>query len=786
LKVIIVAILLVLIQPAYSQTVISGYIDDSSSKEILPGVHVYDVNTGRGVVSNPFGFFSISMESTDSTCLAFSYVGYETKYVRLNARISQILNVSLKKGLILDEVSITSAESFISEPVNKTLISMDLVQRMPSFLGEPDVLRAIQLLPGIQGGKEGTSGIFVRGGSPDQNLILFDDIPLYQVNHLAGFLSVFIPDAIKSVDIYKGGFPAKYGGRLSSVLDIRSKEGNMYSYSGNITLGIISSKFTLEGPIIKEKTSFLFSIRRSMIDIPVRGYQLLKTQGKYSPGYTLFDYNLKLNHIVNNSNRLYLSMYSGRDRLLIKQNDFNTRPEIPFKLKNITDTNWGNQCFAFRWNHQYNSTIFSNLTVGYLQFYYNYRTDTFKADKVNDELLGVISYHNNSFIRDFITKIDFDHYLSGHNLKYGGGLYFHHYNPNLTSITQSGTTSPVDTSYGSNVSKPLEFYGYFEDQMNVGEKITMSIGLHWFNFLLKDRWYTSLQPRLSARIRLLHNLSVNGSYSRMAQPTHLIPGSGVGFQTDFWVPSTALIPPQKSSLYVLGLKGKTVRWKNLDWNIEGYYKNMTDLIELKDGETFFSGGTHWEERVEDGGTGTAYGMEFQIQKTYGNLTGQIGYTLSKNMRKFANINNGEPFPYKYDRRHDITISMNYKFKDNRDFSATWIYASGKAITLPVASHSLYVLDWETDYLMNYFYADVHIYDGRNNYREPSYHRLDLAFNFRKKLEHGSRVLSLGVYNAYNRMNPYYLYFDYNDLDELKLYSFTLFPVIPSFSWSYSF
>lgn len=786
MKIIIIVILLSLSKSIICQTIISGYIEDSLAKERLPGVHVYNVNTGKGVVSNSFGFYSITVPAKDSIYLAYSYVGYVTKYLCFESELERTVNISLKKGIFLEEVSINSDQSSLSGPLGKLKISMQQVQSMPSFMGEPDVLRAIQLLPGIQGGKEGSSSIFVRGGSPDQNLILFDDIPLYQVNHIAGFISVFIPDAIKSVDIYKGGFPAKYGGRLASVLDIRTKDGNMNNYSGNVTLGILSSKITFEGPIIKGETSFLVSMRRSMVDLPIRAYHMISTHGKYSPGYTLYDYNFKLNHVINSKNRLYFSTYSGRDRLLIKQNDFTTRPDFPFKLKSITDINWGNHCAGLRWNHQYNSNLFSNLTIGYLKFFANSESDTYKTNKDSDELMGVISNHNNSYIRDFIAKIDYDHYLTNQTLKYGGGIILHNYNPNMTSIIQSGTSSPIDTSFGTIISRPLEFYAYIDDQMRIGEKITFNGGIHWFNFWLKDAWFTSMQPRLLASYRLAQNFSINGSYSRMAQPIHLLSSSGIGLQTDLWVPSTKMIPPQKSSLYTIGLEGILKQLYKVAWSIDGYYKEMTDLIEMKDGETFFSGATNWQEKVVIGGKGSTYGVELLIQKKYGNFTGHIGYTLSKNLRIFNDINNGEPFPYKYDRRHDVTVSFNYAFDNNTDISATWIYTSGKAITLPVAKHSLYVLDWETHYLLNYFYADVHIYEGRNSYREPPYHRLDIAVNFKKELNRGDRVLSMGIYNVYNRMNPYYLYFDYNDQDELKLYSYTLFPIIPSISWSYSF
>lgn len=772
----------------FCQIKVSGYIRDSLTGENLAGVNIFEPLSGKGVISNPFGFYSLSLPGYDSLIIVYSYIGYTPQHIQLKSVINQNLDIALKSGIDLDEVVV----SYEKHPVNVPEISIvnipiEQIKRIPAFMGEADVLRAFQLMPGIQGGKEGTSGIYVRGGSPDQNLILLDDIPLYFVNHIGGFISVFNPEAIKSVDLYKGGFPARFGGRLSSIMDIRMKEGNMKEYSGNISVGILSSKFTIEGPVKEDKTSFIISARRSMVDLFTRGYQLLETDGKYSPGYTLYDLNTKINHIIDPKNRLFLSLYSGRDRLFIKQSDFTVSPDFPFKLKSENDLNWGNHCLALRWNHVYSNQLFSNITFGYTRFFYNSESDVYKADKDTDKIVGTLSNHYNSSIDDILGKIDFDYYLSEHQLKFGGGTTLHKFVPNMSKFQQSGSAEiPVDISYGSQITRPLEFYSYFEDSYNMSNKLSINAGIHWSNFWVYDAFYPSLQPRLISNYKLNENLSIKASYTRMTQAVHLLSKSTAGLQADLWVPATRDVPPQNSSLLVIGVAGNTFLTKQMAWSVESFYKRMNKLIEFSDGASFFSGSADWQDKIEKNGKGSVYGFEFLVQKKQGKTTGWIAYTWSKNMRIFENLNNGEPFPYKYDRRHDISITFNHKFNEETDFSAVWVFATGKALTLPSAQYEQLVLDMENMYFLGYFYDEVHIYDKRNNYREPNYHRLDLALNFTKELTKGIRIFSLGLYNSYNHMNPYYLYFDLDKNGNKKLYSYTLFPVIPSFSYNYKF
>ncbi len=774
----------------YSQITVSGFVEDKNTKERLPGVNIYDLYSQQGTVSNSYGFYSISLKE-DTARIIFSMVGYQQQVNQIHSREKEInLNVELESGIELAEVVVTHKhKTFNNTEMSVLKIPVKQLLQTPALMGEADVMRAFQLMPGVQGGKEGTSGIYVRGGSPDQNLMLLDDIPLYYVNHIGGYVSVFNPEAIKDIKLYKGGFPARYGGRLSSIMDIRMKEGNMNEVTGNVSVGIISSKFSVEGPIRKDKTSYLFSARRSLFDVFTRGYQKLILNDNTSAGYTLYDMNAKINHIFNAKNRLYFSTYFGRDRILIKQKDSDSSDEYPYYFKSKNDVNWGNHSMSLRWNLIHSSKLFSNFTIGYTNFFYRSFSDIDNIEKQTGHTVGTLSNHFSSAINDYIAKADFDLYKSNHQIKFGGGITKHRFTPTMNSIYQVGTNAgDIDTTFGAQKNMPTEFFLYAEDELTLTKNLQLNVGLHFSTLTEKNHTFYSLQPRIAGNYAISDNYSVKASFSKMMQPFHLLSNNDAGLPTDLWVPATKEVPPQKSSQFALGIAGEITHEYPIEWSVEAFYKTLNNLIEFDDGASFFSGVADWKEKIVKNGNGTVYGSEFLLQKKEGTTTGWISYTLSKNMRQFNDLNSGNPFPYKYDRRHDFSIFINHKFNEKYQLSASWVFASGNAVTLPSNKYDLYVMGWENrdrGHIV-YLYDEVHIYNQRNNYRTPSYHRLDLSLDISEKKKKGLRVWTLGLYNAYNRLNTYYLYFDKDKTGNKKLYSFSLFPVMPSVSYKYYF
>jgi hypothetical protein len=774
----------------YSQITVSGYIEDKNTKERLPGVNVYDIDRRQGTVSNSYGFYSISLKN-DTARLLFSTVGYQQQVSQIHPREKEInLNIELESGIDLAEVVVTHKQkTFNNTEMSVLKIPVKQLLQTPALMGEADIMRAFQLMPGVQGGKEGTSGIYVRGGSPDQNLMLLDDIPLYYVNHIGGYVSVFNPEVIKDIKLYKGGFPARYGGRLSSIVDIRMKEGNMNDISGNVSVGIISSKFSVEGPIKKDKTSFIFSARRSLFDVFTRAYQKLILNDNASAGYTLYDMNAKINHIFDSKNRLYFSTYFGRDRILIKQKDFDTSDGYPYNFKSKNDVNWGNYSMSLRWNRIYSSKLFSNFTIGYTNFFYRSFSDIDNIEKQTGHTVGTLSNHFSSAINDFIAKADFDFYKSNHQIKFGGGITKHRFTPTMNNIYQIGANSGnIDTTFGAPTNKPTELFLYSEDEFTLTENLLLNVGLHFSTLTENKHTFYSLQPRITGNYAIAENYSIKASFSRMMQPFHLLSNNDAGLPTDLWVPATKEVPPQKSSQFALGFAGEINPQHPFEWSIEAFYKKMNNLIEFADGASFFSGVADWKEKIVKNGNGTVYGSEFLLQKKEGTTTGWISYTLSKNMRQFDGLNLGNLFPYKYDRRHDFSIFISHKFNDKFQLSSSWVFASGNAVTLPSNKYNLYVMGWENrdEGSIIYFYDEAHIYNERNNYRTPSYHRLDISLDITERKRNGLRIWTLGLYNAYNRLNTYYLYFDKDKAGNKKLYSFSLFPVIPSISYKYYF
>lgn len=746
---------------------ISGFIEDSESGERLIGVTVFVPGTRYGTTTNTYGFYSLNVP-LDTVELQISYIGYQT------IKETIILDKDIKKDIILKESleQLTEVEVYAEEIAAETpqMSTVDLsvkeIKKIPAFLGEVDIIRAIQLLPGVQSGGEGTTGFYVRGGSPDQNLVLLDGVPVYNASHLFGFFSVFNADAIKNVQLTKGGFPARYGGRLSSVLDIALKEGNMKEFHGEGSIGLISSKLTLEGPIWKDRTSFIISGRRTYYDLIIRPF----LPDDVDAGYFFDDLNVKINHIFSRKDRLYLSYYGGNDKFF-NEEDVNS-------LKQRQELTWGNNTASLRWNHLFNDKLFNNLTATFTEYEFRVGNQTEDFDFLGNKTSFSQDYF--SGIQDVGLRSDLEYIPNTkHHLRFGASYTYHTFSPGAIEFEGNQDGELLDSIL--DLSAKLfshDAYAYVEDDWMITQKIRGNIGLHYSVYNISGRTYNSLQPRASFRYLIDDLWSVKASYASMVQYVHLLSNTGLGLPTDLWVSSTEDIAPSQSQQIAIGT---TRNFKGHVWetSVEAYYKNMDQLMEYKEGASYFSN-VDWQSTVETGGNGRAYGIEFLVRKNKGQTTGWIGYTLAYTNRQFENLNEGRRFAYRYDRRHDVSVVVHHKFTDKIDMGLTWVFGSGIAFTAPLGKYS--VLNSQGDVIQ-----EVTRYSDRNAFRLPPYHRMDLGINFHKKTRWGRRTWNISVYNAYNRQNPFFLYIttpEFGGDDEVRQVS--LFPIIPSFAYIFSF
>jgi len=757
---------------------ISGYISDADSGEMLIGANAFDFKTSSGTVSNTYGFYSMTLPQ-DSVYLTISYIGYQPQTFAFDLTEDLEMNIKLSSSVSLAvvEISATKNGEPIEEQTQMSTVGIPIAQikKLPAFLGETDILKALQLLPGIQSGGEGQSGLYVRGGSPDQNLILLDGVPVYNASHLFGFFSVFNADALKDVNLIKGGFPARYGGRLSSVLDIKMKEGNNQKFKGAGSIGLIASKFTIEGPIWKDRTSFIVSARRTYIDILARPIikSALRANGDDGVfGYFFYDVNAKVNHKISEKDRLFLSFYSGRDK-------FYTR-FIDDSSKSTVDLGWGNVTSAVRYNHVWGNRLFSNVTLTYSK--YNFNTgggeeDTYQeGSETITEGFG-ISY--NSGITDYAAKVP----NPNHFIRFGGNYINHEFDPGTFNIMVTDEEINVDTTFGQQIVNANEFAFFVEDDFKIGAKLKINAGLHFSGFGVDNgKVYTSLQPRIGMRYLLPSNSSVKASFATMQQYVQFLTNENLSLPTDLWLPTTDRIQPQQSWQVAAGY-AKTFR-KQYEISIEGYYKKMKNVTSYSEGASFLSF-NDWQDNVSQG-DGEAYGAEFLIRKNEGKLTGWIGYTLNWTWRRFDDINFGERYPFKYDRRHDLSIVGVYDFNDRISLSAAFIYGSGNAYTLGEATYSS---DIPSGGFGNTFFT-TEFYQDRNNQRTPAYHRMDIGISFKKQKRWWMRTWSFGAYNVYSRANPFFLQLDTVGTPEggrrTFLKQISLFPIIPYATWSFDF
>ena len=760
---------------------LNGYVKDSLSGESIIGATITVNGQSQGVASNQYGFYSITL-SQGNYDISISHVSYQSKIISVELNGNKPYNFELiPKSAAISEVFVYTKKrdaNVKNAQMGKIDLSIEQIKNIPAFMGEVDILKAIQLLPGVRNAGEGNAGFYVRGGGADQNLIMLDDAVVYNTGHLFGFFSIFNSDAIKNTSLIKGGMPAQYGGRLSSVLDVSMKDGNMNKLQVDGGIGLIASRLSIQGPIKKDKASFIISARRTYVDALVKPF-VPTSSSFHGSGYYFYDLNAKVNYRFSERDRLYLSGYFGRDVFDFVNGKRSFSSNIP----------WGNSTATLRWNHVFNRRLFANTTLVYNDYKFRFTASQ------NDFSLSL-----SSGIRDGNAKIDFDYYpLPQHKVKFGGLYTYHKFIPNVVSGQQDTT---VFKPNNEGVKYANETAVYIQDDWDISDKIKVNYGVRWSTFtqigpytkydrdangnkldstvykgFQNVKTYGGLEPRATIRYAINDETSLKVAVNRNYQYIHLVSNSGNTLPTDLWVPSTYVVKPQLSWQYSAGVF-KNFADNKYETSLEVYYKDMQNQVEYKEG---YTPSLNDPENDFVFGKGWSYGAELFINKTRGRLSGWIGYTLSWTWRKFAQLNDGVKFPAKFDRRNDMSVVANYELTKKWKLGAVFVYGTGNATTMP-----------ERFYFVNGVLTQE--YGHINQYRLGAYHRLDLAATYtpipkRKKKIKSSWTFS--IYNVYSRMNPYFIYFDQegslanSDLT-IQAKQVSLFPILPAITWNFKF
>ncbi len=745
---------------AQKKITISGYVKDTKTGEALVSASVYVTNEKRGTTTNSYGFYSISVKQADSVGIVISYQGYQPQLTTISGKADQVLDYNLQeKSSSLTEVVVSSSKN--NSNITKARMSvinipMKQIKTLPAIAGERDILKIVQLLPGVQSGQEGTTGFYVRGGNTDQNLVQLDEATVYNPNHLFGLFSTFNTNAINSVTLIKGGYPAQYGGRLSSILDITMKEGNKKKFSGEGGIGLVSSNLTLQGPIIKNKSSFIISARRTFLDLIAKA-----VVPKNNTNYYFYDINAKANFELGKKDKLYLSFFKGLDNA-----KYAGASSLNYGI------NFGNTTGTVRWNHLFNKKLFANTSFIYNDYHLSLTTT---QDQYYAQLY--------TGIKDVNVKTDFSYFPSStHSIKAGVNYAYSTLFPSTTSakIPRSGNINkPNLDSIERKYSSLLSFY--VNDDITISEKFSASLGLRVPVFIKSDVQYLRYEPRATVKYQLNDATSVKAAYTIMNQFQHLVPSSTASLPTDIWISSSKIVKPQTSQQFAIGLF-KNFKDNSFEASIEGYYKTMNNQVLFKEGAQSIQS-TDIDTKLTFG-KGSSYGAELFIKKNVGRFTGWLSYTLSWTNQKFDSLNFGKQFPFTYDKRHNLSIVGTYDLNKRWTFSGAFVFTSGGAFTLPTGRAGVY----GDGSLYDGTYYD---YSGRNNYRYRSYHRLDLS-----AIRHGNpklfgkryeSELVISVYNVYSRHNPYFIYLTKDPITKaISAREVSLLPVIPSISYNFKF
>ncbi|MBU6168874.1 MAG: TonB-dependent receptor [Bacteroidetes bacterium] len=754
---------------AQNKISVSGYVKDASTGETLTGASVYvKSESNLGASTNTYGFYTLRLSPGEYT-LVFTYLGYADQERKISLTNDLSLNINLSEGVEMSEVVIEAeaADKNVSgTQMGEIVLPIEKIQKIPALMGEVDLLKALQLLPGVQSAGEGSSGFYVRGGGPDQNLVLLDEALVYNSGHLFGFFSVFNSDAIKSANLMKGGMPAQYGGRLSSVVDIQMKEGNNKSYQVDGGIGLIASRLTVQGPIVPDKSSFIISTRRTYaLDL---AQPAIKRTDFAGTNYYFYDLNAKANYIFSEKDRLFFSAYFGRDVLKFRTPGRDFTFDLPY----------GNATGTLRWNHLFNNRLFVNTSLIYNDYDFTFRAG------IDDFSLTLFSG-----VRDWNGKVDVDYFPSNnHAIKFGVQTTYHRLTPSVARAQQG-----EDAFSNNKEAIPAWETGFYvSDDFKVSERIKIQAGLRWSVFTQMGPYaastginyqkgeevvtYNGLEPRLSWRYAFNASNSIKGGVTVSNQYLHLVSNSSSTLPADVWVSSTERIKPQRGEQYALGYF-KNIKRNMFEVSAEIYFRTLRNQLDY--GESYVQNPADDLEQQFIAGSGRAYGAELLIRKNEGKLTGWIGYTRARTERKFEEINGGAYYPAVYDRTHDLSLVVNYDKGKKWDFSGVFVFGTGRAFT-PI--ESIYLVDQRV----------VTNYAPRNSSRLPDYHRIDVSANYRPRKEEGEGFYSywtFSVYNVYNRRNPFFINYEF-DTDEktgvlsASAYKVSLFPIIPSVTWNF--
>jgi outer membrane cobalamin receptor len=742
---------------------VSGYVRASESDEPLIGATVSVPALRIGATTNEQGFYTLQLPDGNHT-LQVTYIGYEptTRPILVGGR-NQTVNLLMAPASSQLQEVVVEANS-LQQKLNDNQMSVETLttreaKLLPAIFGEVDLLKTLQLKPGVQSSGEGASGLYVRGGGPDQNLVLLDDAVVYNASHLFGFFSVFNPDAVESVELYKGGFPAQFGGRLSSVVDVKLNNGNNERIKGSGGLGLIASRLTLDGPIVKDKSSFILSGRRTYFDIFTRQINRIQ-EGKKDynpiPDYYFYDLNGKVNYKLGEKDELFLSGYFGRDFFGFNDDDFKFRFD------------WGNKVGALRWQHTFNPRFQVNTTFSGTSYQYN----------INNNF-DVFNFNLSSDIRDLALKTDFNLVLDkGHTLSFGAMATRHAFTIGRLNFDSDDNSQSFGS--GSNYDAN-EAAAYVSDDFQVNSRLSLNYGLRLSAFNSDGKTYTALEPRASGKYNLSENTALKGSFASMMQYIHLVANSGASLPTDIWYPSNDYVKPQRSQQVAAGISHLFGNGGYMVTN-EAYYKWMHRQIDFRDGANLFVNDNLESEFLF--GNGESYGNELYLEKIKGRTTGWIGYTLSWTYRQFDEINEGRRFPTRYDRRHDLSVVLMHKLNKRVHLTGAFVYGTGDAYSLPVARFAFQDVEGKNS-------AVVPVYNDRNSFRLDAFHRLDLGLVLKLNSRHVESDLTFNVYNAYNRRNPYFVYFEQVKDENEETLGFrakqvSLFPVIPSVTYNFKF